>query len=196
MQWKLWLRGLISVIVGGAANAVAAVYVVPDTFNFTGDGFSNLLKLAGAGAVIALFAYLKQSPLPPENKTKVGGLVSLLFLSTLVLQVGCHRETAAPRPGSLDAFDSQTYDVLLVSQGVLDQAKIEYTQGVLPTGAKEVINRAGDAYNVARDTWLEYRAVKQAGAEGDKLLNVRAKVDAAVKNLDALIANLRALIKH
>ena len=194
MQWKVWLRGLISAAVGGAANAAAAVYVAPDTFNFSGEGFVKLLQLAGAGALIALLGYLKQSPLPPEKKLKVGGIASLLFIAFLLFSSACHKQIVAPHPASLDAFDSQTYDALLVAQGVLDQAKIEYQQGKLAESAKPLINKTGDAYNLARDLWLEYRAVVEAGKSGDVVSDVQAKVDAAVFNLGALVRDLNVLL--
>ena len=63
MKWKLWLKGLISAVVGGAANAVTAVAVDPVSFNF-GDGLTKLGTMAGVGALFAGAMYLKKSPLP------------------------------------------------------------------------------------------------------------------------------------
>lgn len=198
MNWRSWLKGLVAAVIGGAANAVTAVFVAPETFNFTGPGFIATLKMAGAGAFIAFWLYLKQSPLPPNGpsiaKTAGPGL-SLLACLLLGLTVACQKQIVAPHPGSLDAFDSQTYDALLVAQGVLDQAKIECAQGRLPTGAKAAINTAGNAYNVARDVWLEYRAVKSAGGSPDQVQNVALKVTAAVVELNQTVADVRKLLQ-
>ena len=71
---SVWVRSLIAAAVSGAANgvttAVAAVTIAPETFALDGAGLSPLVKLTIAsaviGAVTAVAAYLKQSPLPPE----------------------------------------------------------------------------------------------------------------------------------
>lgn len=67
MNMKPWLHGLLAALISGAANAVTAMYISPETFNMTGEGLIALLKLAGAGAIISTFLYLKQSPLPPKE---------------------------------------------------------------------------------------------------------------------------------
>jgi zinc transporter ZupT len=61
---KMWLKGLIAAVIGGAANAVSAVIAAPQTFNFSHEGLIAIAKLAAAGALIALIGYLKQSPVP------------------------------------------------------------------------------------------------------------------------------------
>lgn len=197
MNWKGWLKGLVAAVIGGAANAVTAVFVAPETFNFTGPGLLATLKMAGAGAFIAFWLYLKQSPLPNGvSVAKVAGTgVSLVGLLWLALAVGCHKQISAPHPGALDNFDSQTYDALLVAQGVLDQATIEFKQGNLPAASKAVINDAGNAYNLARDAWLGYRAVKQAGGSLDKLANATNKVAAALDYLNVVITDIQKLLK-
>lgn len=136
-------------------------------------------KRAGIGFALALSSLL---------------FAGALFISTLPLG-SCHREAAQLHPGALDSFDSQTYDALLVSQGVLDQAKIEYAQGHLPAASKAVINKAGDTYNVARDVWLEYRAIKGTSATESQLQNVALKVTAALGQLNQLIEDVRQLIQ-
>ncbi len=205
MTWQLWLKGLLAAVIGGAANSVTAVFIAPDKFNFSHDGLIALAKLAGAGALLALFMYLKQSPVPSGwdgvdrrgegTAVKIAGTgAGLLLLLCLSLTAACHKQIVAPHPGALDAFDSQTYDALNVAQSVLDQAKIEYTQGNLPAGSKLIINRTGYLYNVARDAWLEYRAVKQAGEGKPQLDAIAAKVTAAVRELNNTIVDLRKLI--
>ena len=62
-NWKVWLKGLISVTIGGAANAITAAIVAPESFNFEA-GIGKLGAMAGGGALLAAAMYLKKSPLP------------------------------------------------------------------------------------------------------------------------------------
>jgi hypothetical protein len=34
MNWENWVKGLVSAAIGGAANAIVAAGVAPETFNF------------------------------------------------------------------------------------------------------------------------------------------------------------------
>ncbi len=61
-------------------------------------------------------------------------------------------------PGALDKTDSATYDVLLIAQSTIDQARILYQAGQLPSHAAEALNKLIEAYNIARESWLIYRA--------------------------------------
>jgi hypothetical protein len=71
--WELWLKGMIAAAIAGAANGVmtgfAAVGIDPSHFNLQ-SGFHNTLAIAavsaGMSSIIAVAAYLKQSPLPGE----------------------------------------------------------------------------------------------------------------------------------
>lgn len=70
MNWKVWLKNLVSATLSGAATgastAISTAYVAPETFN-TGAGLKNLLVVAGvaagAGAITGLVNYIKKSPL-------------------------------------------------------------------------------------------------------------------------------------
>ena len=66
-----WLYGLIGSAINAGASAVSVMVISPNEFNFH-DGFLNLLKLFGVSAIMGIFLYLKQSPLPSvkseENK--------------------------------------------------------------------------------------------------------------------------------
>jgi len=68
MNWRLWFKSLAAAVIGGAASAGLLVYADPQHFNFSHDGLVALGKLAGGGAILALLAYLKQSPLPNGPK--------------------------------------------------------------------------------------------------------------------------------
>lgn len=59
----IWLKGLISAVIGGAANGITVVVVDPTNFNFN-DGLPKLASVAAVGAILAGAMYLKQSPVP------------------------------------------------------------------------------------------------------------------------------------
>jgi hypothetical protein len=73
IRWEIWLKGMLAAAIAGAANGVitgfAAVGIDPAHFNLQA-GFCNTLTIAavsaGMSGIIAVAAYLKQSPLPPE----------------------------------------------------------------------------------------------------------------------------------
>lgn len=61
-----WLRGLISAVIGGAANSITVMIVDPVAFNLQ-EGAGKLGTVALVSALLALAMYLKQSPLPPNK---------------------------------------------------------------------------------------------------------------------------------
>lgn len=63
MDWKKWLKGLFSAIIGGAANSVTVMIVEPASFNFQ-EGIGKLGTVALVSAIVAAALYLKKSPLP------------------------------------------------------------------------------------------------------------------------------------
>lgn len=66
LDWTKWLQGILAAIIGGAANTICAIAVDPVAFNF--NDLPKLGKMAVGAAVISLAFYLKQSPVPPEEK--------------------------------------------------------------------------------------------------------------------------------
>jgi hypothetical protein len=106
--------------------------------------------------------------------------ISLLFL---LLLVGC--SVKAPHPNAVDKLDGTTYDILTVAQSVLDNAKIDFAQGKLPSTSKPVINGMGLAYNELRDLWLDYHASPDA-TKVDRIL-------AATNSINNFILQLRKL---
>lgn len=60
-----WLKGLIAAAIGGAAGTLATV--VSDAEHAT--DIKKIGISAGAGALIAVAGYLKQSPLNPPSAT-------------------------------------------------------------------------------------------------------------------------------
>lgn len=73
-HFELWLKGMLAAAIAGAANGIitgfAAVGIDPSHFNLQA-GFHNTLSIAsvsaGMSSIIAVAAYLKQSPLPDDS---------------------------------------------------------------------------------------------------------------------------------
>jgi hypothetical protein len=71
---EIWLKGLLAAAITGAANGIitgfAAVGIDPSHFNLAA-GFGNTISIAsvsaGMSGIIAVAAYLKQSPLPDDS---------------------------------------------------------------------------------------------------------------------------------
>lgn len=63
MDWKMWLKGLVSAIISGAANAITVAIVEPTAFNLQ-EGLPKLGTVALVSAIVGASLYLKQSPLP------------------------------------------------------------------------------------------------------------------------------------
>lgn len=63
---NVWLKGLLAAVIGGAVGAGASLMTDPVTFDFS-TGWKKLLGAILGGALIALFGYLKQSPLPGKD---------------------------------------------------------------------------------------------------------------------------------
>ena len=62
-----WLKGLLSAIIGGAANSITVMVVDPVGFNLQA-GLGKLLSVAAVSAIVAAAMYLKQSPLPVKDE--------------------------------------------------------------------------------------------------------------------------------
>jgi hypothetical protein len=62
---RLWVRGLIAAVIGGAANAVIVMILDPIDFNL-GAGAGKLAIAAGSSALVGAALYLKQHPLPED----------------------------------------------------------------------------------------------------------------------------------
>ena len=69
MTWKVWLKGLISAIIGGAASSVTVVIVEPAAFNLQ-EGIGKLGTVCLVAAIVAAAMYLKASPLPNGSEVK------------------------------------------------------------------------------------------------------------------------------
>jgi hypothetical protein len=61
---KVWLHGLIAAAISAFASAASGAIALPTVFSFDKTGLVNMVKLATVPALLAVFAYLKSSPMP------------------------------------------------------------------------------------------------------------------------------------
>ena len=64
---KVWLHGLAAAAISAFASAASGAIALPNVFTFDENGFINMAKLATVPALLAVFAYLKSSPVPALN---------------------------------------------------------------------------------------------------------------------------------
>lgn len=64
---RIWIEGLVAALIGGAANAVTVIVVDPLNFNL-GEGLGKLLQVVAVGGLVAVAAFLKQSPIPKAEQ--------------------------------------------------------------------------------------------------------------------------------
>ena len=61
---KIWIHGLAAAAISAFASAASGAIALPTVFTFDRPGFVNMAKLATVPALLAVFAYLKSSPIP------------------------------------------------------------------------------------------------------------------------------------
>lgn len=81
----------------------------------------------------------------------------LCILALITASLGCGKKVTV-HPGAISNLDSYAYDVLLVEQDVLNQAKADYQSGALGDAAKAPLNGAIKQYNITQDLWQSYHA--------------------------------------
>jgi hypothetical protein len=64
---KLWIHGLAAAAISAFASAASGAIALPAVFTFDKAGLLNTAKLATVPALLAVFAYLKSSPMPVLN---------------------------------------------------------------------------------------------------------------------------------
>lgn len=74
LSTKHWLHGLGAAFIGGGSSAVSAGFSVaildPNKFNFSSGAWSLIQMMFVTflvSGILTAFAYLKQSPIPPEE---------------------------------------------------------------------------------------------------------------------------------
>jgi hypothetical protein len=66
---KVWIHGLAAAAVSAFASAASGAIALPTVFTFDKAGLLNMVKLATVPALLAVFAYLKSSPVPALTAT-------------------------------------------------------------------------------------------------------------------------------
>ncbi len=61
----LWLRGLAAAAIGGAVTTLSRLFLSPADVRFDSAHLHSYAASAFGGAVIAVLAYFKQSPVAP-----------------------------------------------------------------------------------------------------------------------------------
>jgi hypothetical protein len=64
---KVWLHGLAAAAISAFASAASGAIALPSVFTFDKNGLINMAKMAAVPALLAVFAYLKSSPVPALN---------------------------------------------------------------------------------------------------------------------------------
>jgi len=108
-----------------------------------------------------------------------------ILVFTLLLPLafsGCIHGYKA-HPGSINTFDSVSYDAILDYKAALDEAKTEYAKGQLPPASKEYINQAVAAYNTADSSWQLYHS-----GHTENIQQLQADINAFAQSIAALRA--------
>lgn len=109
-------------------------------------------------------------------------------LLLLFLFIGCNKTIYVTHPGSVDKLDSQTYDVLLTTQSVLETTKQMIKEGKLPPSVKPLLNNAGTAYNDLTLLWLDYHN-KPLASKTEKIISATTILNNLILQLRGLGAN-------
>jgi hypothetical protein len=178
---KAWLHSLAAAAIGGAASALGAVIISPDSFNWATTGFAKLGEVALVGAIVPVLALLKQSPLPTSTGDTTDGTTHLGLGILLILGLAM-----VPLAGC-DSFERTTFNSLAASKAVIDTAQKDYTAGTIKqtTCTYAVINDAKAAQTVAVNSMLVYETAKTSGNE--------ASVELAVADIIPIIAEVKTL---
>ena len=120
------------------------------------------------------------------TSARLAGLAALLVVGLASSTVACKSAAYRVHPGAVDVFDSQSYDVLLVAQATLRQAKADAESGALPAAAAAPLNQAIKAYDVADAAWQAYHAAGANPATKNTLQQSLVSLTAALSELQQL----------
>lgn len=115
-----------------------------------------------------------------RRKTQItAGLLLLLILAT----AGC------------SSWEQRTFQSLSASKAVLDQAQVDYEAGKIPHTQQSylLITKAKQAQSTAIDAFFTYENIKTAKGSASALQAQQAIVAAALAQVPALLADIKAL---
>lgn len=67
-SFTLWFKGLLAAFISQFATAVCGVIALPSVFTLDKTGLVNVIKMGTPPALLAVFLYLKESPVPKDEK--------------------------------------------------------------------------------------------------------------------------------
>jgi len=130
---------------------------------------------------------------------KIPGLKTVVFLlivPLLLVPSACAMRYTV-HPGALNPADSAAYDALLIAETAIDQARLDYKSGQLPAKAKPALDALIESYNIARDSWLTYRAAVNTNAPaGEAQARERAAfIEVYLNQLNSNLTDLAGAIR-
>ena len=139
----------------------AAVSSMPDPASNGNPGYLWLYRFLHtiAGNITTVFG------------SKIPGLktFTMLLVALLLAATSACAARYTVHPGALNKTDSAAYDMLLVAETAIDQARLAFKSGQLPGGARPALDALVRSYSLyygcalsrlrfaARDSWLTYR---------------------------------------
>lgn len=190
MNNKAWLQGILTAFITAFSTAAIGVLALPTVFNGSRDGLFNILKMTLVPALISVFTFLKQSPLPTSSTTTTVSVsqgttagplacIAFLLLFPVLLLSGC------------SDWERTTFQTLSASKAVEDSAQTSYEARTIPHNqcVYDVITKAKAAQTVAVDAMMTYETVKSStGATA-----AQNAVNSALANLAPIIASMQTL---
>lgn len=114
---------------------------------------------------------------------RLGFTVLTLCLAVGLCLTGCSPTATANHPGAVNAFDSQTYDVLLTAQAAIEAAKPLATTA----STANALNAAIGVYNAAEAAYVAYHQAATAGTATASQQSALQSQVAALKSATAAL---------
>ena len=142
-----WLKGLLSAIIGGAANAITVMVVDPTNFNLN-EGLAKLGTVALVSAIVAAAMYLKQSPLPGagaktanmSGRVRMPALVVLALICAIAVAAGAVMTGCGARQTATQQIAEQTQGMDQVQRaGYVAKAMLHDAEGIYNASAKSYL---------------------------------------------------------
>ena len=158
----------------------AAVSSMPDPVAPTNPAYTWLYRFLHtiAGNLTTAFA------------GRIPGLKTLAFILIvpfLLVTPACAMHSQV-HPGALNTIDSAAYDTLLIAEAIINQGRLDFQSGRLPTTTKPALDTLVESYNVARASWLTYRDAISTNVSPDvyftQLTRNLTDLEAAIRDLE------------
>lgn len=193
-NWRTWLRGLIGAFVGASANAITLMLVKPEDFNFAA-GWSNLWHFAVVSGVVSAALYLKQHPVPDEEKDAAsgGGAGAAMLLFFMVALAGAGLTGGLTGCATLAPAGAYNGDKVLYVADQTDVAAykvlhafvtFEYENRAALAAHPEIKAAADDIRTHAPDWFARYDRARE--------LYVKARSPETLAAFNAAVAQLKA----